>query len=250
MSSRRALLAGIVGGLALAGCATKPKEVAVAPPPPPPAPKPQPMPQPPQGAVAGMAIPARLPGGGYATPNQGLGTTAALWHVRTGLNVAALGCRGANEATIIAQYNALLHDQKAALSEAHATLVAEHGEDSYDHAMTRLYNYWAQPAVQEEFCAAAANVLARSASVTPATVDSFATTAIAELDGPFVDFFRAYDAYRVALAQWQADRTALALQPVETKTVAAAAAAPTPAPAPSSASVPRIGYDPSVFATP
>jgi hypothetical protein len=62
------------------------------------------MPAPPQGAVAGMAIPARLPDGSYATPNAGLGAEAALWHVRTGLNVAALGCRGPNEATIVAQY--------------------------------------------------------------------------------------------------------------------------------------------------
>jgi hypothetical protein len=114
--------------------------------------------------------------------------------------------------------------------------------------MTRLYNYWAQPAVQDAFCAAAARVLAEMASVTPATIDSFATSAITELDRPFVDFFRAYDSYRVELAQWQANRMALALQPVESKTVVAPSAAPAPAPA--GASAPRIGYDPSIFTTP
>jgi hypothetical protein len=247
MPSCRVVLAGIAAGLVLAGCATKPKEVAVAPPPPPP-PKPQPMPTPPQGAVAGMTIPARLPGGSYATPNAGLTTDAALWHVRTGLNVAALGCRGANAATIVAQYNILLEQKKAALAKAYAAVLAAKGQVGYDEAMTRLYNYWAKPVVHDEFCAAAANVLARSAAVTPATIDSFATTAIAELDAPFVDFFRAYDAYRVELAQWQANRTALALQPIESKTVTGAAAAS--APAPSGVPAPRIGYDPSVFTTP
>ena len=95
-------------------------------------------------------------------------------------------------------------------------------------------------------------VLARSAGVTPATIDSFATGAIAELDAPFVDFFRAYDAYRVRLAAWQQNRTALALQPIESRTVVATSAAPgpAPAPAPAGASSPRIGYDPSVFTTP
>jgi len=250
MPSRRVVLAGIAAGLVLAGCASKTEEVAVAPPPPP-TPKPQPMPEPPQGASAGMTIPARLPDGSYATPNHGLSGDAALWHVRTGLNVAALGCRGADATAVVDQYNALLENKKAALAGAHQALLTRYGQAGYDEAMTRLYNYWAKPVVHDQFCAAAANVLARSAAVTPATIDSFATTAIAELDRPFVDFFRAYDAYRVALAQWQANRTALALQPVESKTVAAPAAAIRPSPSASAdASAPRIGYDPSVFTTP
>ena len=246
MSSCRPILAGIVASLMLAGCAAKQTEVAIAPPPP--APSPQPMPQPPHGAVAGMTVPARLPDGGYATPNAGLAPAAALWHVRTGLNVAALSCRGANEATIVAQYNALLHDRKAALAEAHAALLSDQGQAGYDEAMTRLYNYWARPAVQDDFCAAAAHVLAETAGIAPTTIDSFATGAIARLDAPFVAFFRAYDTYRIEFAQWQANRMALALQPVEPRTRAVVATSA--ALAPSGAAAPRIAYDPSLFTAP
>ncbi|HVJ00470.1 MAG TPA: hypothetical protein VM657_15540 [Sphingomonas sp.] len=239
------LLVAIAASVALAGCASKPKHVAVAPPPPP-APAPQPMPQPPAGTAAGIAVPPKLADGRYATPNTGLSAPAALWHMRTGLNVAALGCRGANEAAIIAGYNALLESQKTPLAKAHQTLVSAQGEAGFDDAMTRLYNYWAQPGAQADFCAAANRVLLRAPGATPATIDTFAASAITELDQPFVDLFRAYDAYRIELAQWQANRTAVALQPVETRTVLAAAAAPASTPG----SVPQIAYDPSIFTMP
>src|SRR3546814_1257136 len=75
--------------------------------------------------------------------------------MRTGLNVAALGCRGANEAAIIAGYNALLDSQETALAKAHKALVSAAGEARFDDAMTRLDNYWAPPGAQAEFCAAA-----------------------------------------------------------------------------------------------
>src|SRR3546814_20279601 len=92
--------------------------------------------------------------------------------MRTGLNVAALGCRGANEAAIIAGYNALLDSQETALAKAHKALVSAAGEARFDDAMTRLYNYWAQPGAQAEFCAAASRLLARVPGVAPATIDT------------------------------------------------------------------------------
>src|SRR3546814_6534668 len=92
--------------------------------------------------------------------------------MRTGRNVAALGCRGANEAAIIAGYNALLDSQETALAKAHKALVSAAGEARFDDAMTRLYNYWAQPGAQAEFCAAASRVLARVPGVAPATIKS------------------------------------------------------------------------------
>ena len=62
-------LVSTIALIALSGCATKPATVAIAPPPAPVAPVVVAMPK---GAYAGMQIPARLPDGGYVTPNRNL----------------------------------------------------------------------------------------------------------------------------------------------------------------------------------
>ena len=73
--------------------------------------------------------------------------------------------------------------------------------------------------------------------------------ALAALDRPFGDFYRAYDSYRVTLAAWQADRLNHAMQPLDERPrVVLAASAPVavrPEPA-----APRLSVDPSIFETP
>ena len=185
--------------LMMAGCAGRPEPVAmVAPPPVYAAPPPMPA-----GAHAGMAIPALLADGSYQTPNRALSTAAATWHLRAALNVAALACRGEDETTIVARYNAMLAAQKTTLKEAEATLATEfkaiggaEWRDRYDDAMTRLYNYFSQSFVREAFCAQASTVLAESATVAPVAFGKFAATRLPTLDRPFTDFYRAYDAWR------------------------------------------------------
>lgn len=182
-----------------AGCAHR--EVATAPPPPPTAPVAlAPMPA---GARAGMTIPARLPDGGYATPNHRLTAAATIWHVRTALNVAALACRDAAEPVRVARYNALLASERTAFAAAEKTLAAEYKagggaawRDGYDDAMTRLYNYWAQDFARARFCAAADEALAQAQGMPAGGLSAAAPGWLAALDAPFVDFFRAYDAWR------------------------------------------------------
>lgn len=77
--------------------------------------------------------------------------------MRVALDIAALGRRGAAET--VAGYNALLADREAALAAAgSATEVAyreRHGEAcraAHDDAMTRPYDFFAQPAAQGAFC--------------------------------------------------------------------------------------------------
>ncbi|TPG41422.1 hypothetical protein EAH79_08560 [Sphingomonas koreensis] len=233
------------------GCASKPAHVAVATPPPPVLGA---MPQPPAGGYAGMTIPARLADGSYPTPNQHLGEAATLWHLRVALNVAALGCRGADGDAITAGYNAMLGKGKAVLTKANAdTIKAEGGQASYDAAMTRLYNFFAQPAAKAGFCAAAAAVTTDAASVPAAGLATFATTALARLDAPFVQFYRDYDSYRVQLASWQNTRLRVAMQPVtEQRRVAMAVSAPTAirGDAAASAAVPHLSVDPAIFRRP
>lgn len=198
---RRHLLAVSIA-VALSGCSSRKidtVEVAVPMPVPIP-PAPTPMPQPPNRAALGLTIPARLSDGSYATPNRAVSASAALWHLRAALNVAALGCP---DPTLSAAYNRLLATHRAALAQAHAALTREYGDaDRFDAAMTRLYNYFAQPPAQPGFCAEAAAVL-REIETTPA-LDVLAPAALQRLDRPFTEFYAAYDRYREALAAWRA----------------------------------------------
>lgn len=239
-------LAVLVALSVLGGCAGRQVEIAAAVPP---APAPfAPMPQPPLGAFVGMTIPARLADGSYPTPNRNLGPAATLWHLRVALNVAALGCRGPEGQAITAGYNAMLARDTAELARANAaTIAAEGGQAAYDEAMTRLYNYFAQPGAKAAFCAAAAAVTNDIAGV--GSLGAAAGPALAALDRPFGNFYRTYDSYRTALAAWQADRLNHAMQPLDERSrVVLAASAPVavgPEPA-----APRLSVDPSIFETP
>jgi hypothetical protein len=157
----------------------------------------------PAGAHPGMVIPVMLSDGSYPTPNRDLSAAASIWHLRAGLNFAALACRGPQEATIIARYNALLAGQKTVLAQAERSLIAEYRatagaawRDAYDDAMTRLYNYYALAAVTPALCGAAERVLAEAVTVPSENFAAFAAARLPELDRCFTDFYRAFDAWR------------------------------------------------------
>lgn len=188
---------------ALAGCTGQKQAAAPAPLP---VPLPTPVriaaPLPPDGAAAGLTIPAKLADGGYATPNRNVSAAGAVWHLRAAFNVAALSCP---DTALAPAYNKLLSTQRQALAAAHHKLTTEHGGmASFDPAMTRLYNYFAQPPVVARFCAQAGPLLHQAAALPAGAIDGFAATALAAIDRPFGEFFARYDSYRTDLAAWQA----------------------------------------------
>ena len=235
--SRRAVILSAALAL-LSGCAAQRPQLVIAPPAP--APVPVRVAAMPAGAYPGMAIPARLADGGYATPNRGLGEDGTVWHLRAALNVAALACRGAQGDAIVAGYNAMLGRDRAPLAAAQTRYAAEFrlsGVGAYDDAMTRLYNFFSQSQVRDGFCAASAQVLVEMATVAPVDMPAFAHTALPRLEAPFIEFYRAYDA-------WRAGDAAPVPAPVP-QSVIAVAAAPAVATVPLA---PRLRIDPSVFA--
>lgn len=189
-------LAGIIC-LCLAGCASRPAKESK------PSPAlPRQAPVPPNGALPNLTLPESDGEGGFKTANSGIAPDEAVWHVRSALNVAALAC---DDRAIVANYNALLKRQKSAFAAAHKAESRRLGSAAaMDTHMTRLYNYFAQPPVQRDFCAAARSVATEAQSVTDAGFQSFATSAIERLDRPFQDFYRAYRDYRNDLAAWRA----------------------------------------------
>lgn len=182
-------------------------------------------PKPPLGATPGFRTPAHGADGSYDTPNHGISPEQAGWHLRSALNVAALACRDEEEQRTVAKYNAMLTAEKDALAAMdQATrdqFRAKYGaawQDRHDSAMTKVYNFFAQPPAHDRFCAVAKQVLDEVQAVEPSSFPSYAVDALARVEEPFVAFYRDYDAYQVAFAAWQGGGT-----------VQVAAAAPTPA---------------------
>ncbi len=96
-------------------------------------------------------------GGDLARPPE------ALWHLRAGLNVAALSCRGRGRKPVSGAYNRLLSHHRALLDRAYRDELTRHGKDGYDSHATRIYNRFANQRSPGKFCAAAAEA-AREAS--------------------------------------------------------------------------------------
>lgn len=198
-----------LGAIAMAtfgGCAARPGPVAVVPPPPPVAVAAAvPMPA---GAHPGMTTPPLLPDGTYTTPNRALSEAATMWHLRAGLNVAALACRGPDDLALIARYNAMLARQRGVLRDAEAQLAGQYrargGTEwraEYDVAMTSLYNFFSQSFARDEFCAASARILTESETLDSAAFPAFATARLPLLDAAFTNFYRRYDAWRTQKAE-------------------------------------------------
>lgn len=186
------------------------------------------MPRPPLSSAPGLTIPDADQTGRRITPNVDLTPEQALWQLRIALNVAALNCRGPEEAVLIANYTRFLNNHRAAIARSERTVIAglgrltgTNGIAARDSLSTRLYNYFALPPVHRDFCRIATEVTAQSAVEPVATILPFAALKISEVDRPFVEFFDAYDRYRQDLAAWQAEQP----QP---EPAAAAAANPPP----------------------
>lgn len=202
---------GTLAGLVLLASCSHHHQVAEAPPPAPPPPTPRPTLS---AELASVVPPAKDATGHYRTINSGIDPIQTEWHVRAALNVAAIGCRGPQDSGIIPAYNSLLTSQKKALAAANATVEGRYrhaGGDwqaAHDAYMTRLYNFFAQPASKAAFCAAADRLAPQAAAVPGGGFEAFAQQALPELEAPFLDTYRQVDDYRVALADWKAGRAA------------------------------------------
>lgn len=123
------------------------------------------------------------------TINSDLGPEEAVWHLRAALNVAALSCgQGPAGTAIVTRYNAFLTDRKAALAIAYAAEKARHGTDpaTLDQHMTQLYNFFANPGAQRNFCTVAGTVAQRTSATPADALVTFAPAALAELEQPYL----------------------------------------------------------------
>jgi len=122
-----------------------------------------------------------------------LSSDEVAWHVRAGLNVAALACRDADAATMVAQYNAMLATDSVPLAAARAgvesgyrTRFGAAWQARDDDDMTRLYNHFAAPEAHEALCATARELLRDSETVAPGEFYAFARYALPRLEQALV----------------------------------------------------------------
>jgi hypothetical protein len=120
--------------------------------------------------------------------HQNLAPHETLWHVRAGLNVAALSCAGKVGPGIVTDYNAFLKAKQALLAEAYDQLSADYRgkggnwQRALDADMTRLYNHFASPTAQAAFCEAAAAEVKRAIAAAP---EGDWAAVLQRLDTPF-----------------------------------------------------------------
>lgn len=204
--------------VALAGCTRKPAPLPapVPAPPPPAAIVVPPRPIAPGFAAETQQVPARDPAGRYMTLNSGITGERAFWQLKTGLNVAAIGCRGADEKILVGAYNQIIKSHTRSIQAAEKKVIADLGKENRttgikerDRLSTQLFNYFAQPPAQVEFCRRA-TALAQTVATTPAK-ELFANAAnqLSTLDQPFTDFYTAFERYKAEAAEWDARYGAL-----------------------------------------
>jgi hypothetical protein len=186
------------------------------PPPPPQPPRPvavviPPRPLPPLAASPNVVPPPVGANGLRHTVNTGNSAAQTTWNFRAAYNVAALNCLQPQHAEILPGYREFLRKHARALTAANSGVDREfrarfgaafvHPRESY---MTQVYNFYAFPPTVSNFCDAAL-VISREAQLVPVGgLDAFSAQALPRLDQVFLNFYQAYDQYRLDAAAWDA----------------------------------------------
>lgn len=202
----------LIGALAACGPKPAPKPIPVPPPvvvAPPPTPS---MPLPPGGAAVTMKIPPFGADGVRITPNRNLSREEYIWHLRSGINVAALNCQGPVWGEIAQNYNRFLQVHKSRLAQTNKAVDAEFvkrfpGQNALrvrDTRTTDLYNYFALPPVRAEFCDKSLQKSRELLTIPSNTLPEYSFGALNDLDAVFINFYNAFVQYERDLADWNA----------------------------------------------
>ena len=121
------------------------------------------------------ASPPRAPSEPPASPS------AAVWGLRSGLNVAALSCRGQGRRAVAGDYARMLARHRGLLAAAYRQEQGRHGAGAFDRQQTRVYNTFASQTSPARFCAAASQVAQRANGLDSAAFSLAAPRLLSEL---------------------------------------------------------------------
>ncbi len=146
------------------------------------------------------------------TPNRNLSREEYIWHLRSGLNVAALNCQGPVWGEIAQNYNRYLQVHKSRLAQTNKAVDAEYvkryrGQNALrvrDTHSTDLYNYFALPPVRAEFCDKSLAKSREIIAIPSTALPEYSFGALADLDAVFINFYNAFEKYKVDIVEWNA----------------------------------------------
>src|SRR3546814_20499809 len=88
--------------------------------------------------------------------NSNISGDRAFWQLKIALNVAAIGCRGIEEPTLVAAYNNIIKTHAKPIKPTEKTVIADlrketgtNGIAARDKLSTTLFHYFAQPPAQD-----------------------------------------------------------------------------------------------------
>lgn len=105
----------------------------------------------------------------------------AVWHLRVGLNVAALMCKGRGRTAVSGAYARLLGRHRALLDAAYRAEQRRHG-GGFDQHQTRIYNRFANQRDPAAFCRRAATVAAHATALSSAALAQQAGKLLGQID--------------------------------------------------------------------
>jgi hypothetical protein len=158
-----------------------------------------------------MLLPPLQADGVRTTLNSNLDANSTLWHFRSAWNVAALNCIQADQTAILQGYSAFLRKYSRVLSAANTALDQRFGRErgsrvagikAREAYMTQVYNYFALPPAQADFCGTAQAIATEFLAAPPASASDFAAANLPRYEAVFQEFFRQYQQYEVDSAAW------------------------------------------------
>lgn len=107
---------------------------------------------------------------------------AEIWRLRSGLNVAALSCRGHGVASVKGHYAQMLERHSALLDQTYRQEVGRHGVNGHDRQQTKVYNRFAMQRSPQKFCSVAAEVAQRAVAMSSAELSPASPDLVARLE--------------------------------------------------------------------
>ncbi|HEY0594257.1 MAG TPA: hypothetical protein VGD20_00490, partial [Sphingopyxis sp.] len=113
--------------------------------------------------------------------------------------------------TMVSGYNAIIKNHGKTIKSTEKSVITQLGKDNKnngiaprDRLSTQLFNYFAQPPAQRDFCVRANEIAQIVASTPTAQLVEQEPAHLARLDQPFNDFYEAYARYQADVAAWDA----------------------------------------------
>ena len=110
----------------------------------------------------------------------------ALWHLRVGLNVAALICTGGGRVPVRDEYGRMLHLHRDVLATGYDYEVQRYGRTGNDRHQTQLYNRFSNQPEPGRWCRTAKQVVDQALGMESALLSRSAPGLLADLSGGIV----------------------------------------------------------------